>query len=329
MSGTVAQVANEAAPIIDLEGIGVRYRTARGYLDAVRDVSLSLPEGSTLGIVGESGCGKSSLARAVVQLPRPTSGCVKFRGEDITALSERRLRPFRRAVQMIFQDPISSINPRRRVADVIREPLWGESGGGKDRVDSLLEAVGLGSEFRMRRRHELSGGQAQRVSIARALASDPAVLVCDEAVSALDVSVQAQILNLLTDVRQRFGLSMLFISHDLAVVNNVSDHVAVMYLGTVCEIGSVRRVVRTAAHHYTAALFDSAPERRSRLQPGQHRLRGDVPSPFEVPPGCPFHTRCPAATEICRLERPPLAPLSAEQSVACHHPIVTKPDHRR
>ncbi len=277
----------------------------RRKVHAVSDLSLDLRKGETLGLVGESGCGKSTTGKAIMQLPPPTSGSVTFAGTEFTGLPKRELRRQRPRMQMIFQDPISSLNPRRRVGDIVAEPLeiWeiGTPEERKAKVREVLDACGLDPDTTMGKYpHEFSGGQCQRICVARALVLEPEVIICDEPVSALDVSVQAQILNLLEEMKQRYGLTMIFIAHDLAVVKNVSDRVAVMYLGKLAETGTPDRVYGTPAHPYTAALLDSIPT------PDVHRriddeppLSGELPSPIDPPSGCRFRTRCPYATEVC------------------------------
>jgi peptide/nickel transport system ATP-binding protein len=317
-----------ADQLLRVEHLTVEFPAGGGKtVKAVSDVSLDVVRGETLGLVGESGCGKSSMARAIMQLPRPTSGRV-FLGEmELSALRGEKLRAVRPQVQMIFQDPISSLNPRHTVAQIVAEPavVWGRAGGTALRrlVDDTLEAVGLDpATTRGRRARHFSGGQCQRICIARALILDPDVIICDEPVSALDVSIQAQILNLLEDLRSRRRLTLLFISHDLAVVKNVSDRVAVMYLGKLCEVAPADRIYEDPAHPYTAALIGAipAPEtsgRRTRL-----RLMGELPSPMHPPSGCRFRTRCPRAQDRCASEEPVLRQVATGQHVACHFPLV-------
>jgi peptide/nickel transport system ATP-binding protein len=284
--------------------------------------------GETLGLVGESGCGKSTTGRAVMQLPRPTSGRVRFDGVELTDLKGDALRRTRPQLQMIFQDPISSLNPRRKVGDIVSEGLdiWavGDAEARRAKVDETLVAVGLDPESaRGRRPHEFSGGQCQRISIARAVVTDPKLIICDEPVSALDVSVQAQILNLLQDMKQRYDLTMLFIAHDLAVVKNVSDRVAVMYLGKICEVGAPDVLYAQPAHPYTAALLAAIPVPDPGLAADDTRvLGGEIPSNLDPPSGCRFRTRCPKAQPRCAEEEPEIRNVGPDQFVACHFPLA-------
>ena len=282
---------------------------------AVSDLSFDVRRGETLGIVGESGCGKSTTARTIVQLPRPTSGRVTLspgteQEAELTALKGEDLRRARTRLQMIFQDPISSLNPRRRVRDVVAEGLhvWSKGDDTDEiqaKVDEVLEAVGLDPVIAANRyAHEFSGGQCQRISIARAVAIDPEILICDEPVSALDVSVQAQILNLLEEMKDRYGLTLLFISHDLSVVRNVSDRVIVMYLGKVCEIGNADTLYSLPAHPYTRVLLASAPEPAPTVDVSESAIGDEIPSPIDPPSGCRFRTRCPRADNRCTTEEP-------------------------
>ena len=304
-----------------------RFRRADGRrVTAVDSVSLQVARGETLGLVGESGCGKSTLARAVMQLPAPDSGEVRVEGEDLVGASAARRRELRRRLQMVFQDPMSSLNPRRRIADILAEPLTIWHGGGtedhRERIAAALTEVGFDPEAVWTRRpHEVSGGQCQRIAIARALMLEPAVLVLDEPVSALDVSVQAQILNLLVDVHQRRAFSMLFISHDLAVIRNVCDRVAVMYLGRIVEIGPTEDLYREPRHPYTRALLDSVLV-PGRALPEHEVLSGELPSIHAPPSGCHFRTRCPRATSECAGVAPALDAGRAVHAVACFHPLA-------
>ncbi|MEM1332349.1 MAG: oligopeptide/dipeptide ABC transporter ATP-binding protein [Actinomycetota bacterium] len=292
----------------------------RRKVHAVSDVSFDLIRGETLGIVGESGCGKSTTARATIQLPRPTSGSVWFDGDDLTTLNAARLRRVRPRLQMIFQDPISSLNPRRTVRDVISEGLrvWGDNETWQfERIDELMEAVGIDPRFGERKPHQFSGGQCQRISIARALVLDPSVIICDEPVSALDVSVQAQILNLLEDMKARYGVSLMFISHDLSVVKNISDRIMVMYLGKTCEVAPADTLFDRPAHPYTRALMSAIPG--AEIIGDAITLDGELPSAIDPPAGCRFHTRCPGATERCAVEEPTLTEIGPDHFVACFH----------
>ena len=297
----------------------------RATVHAVSDVSFDVARGETLGLVGESGCGKSTTGRTVLQLPRPTSGSVVFDGVELTAIGGEELRRLRPRIQLIFQDPIASLNPRRRIVDIVAEPLAiaGVKEGVRHRVNQLLEEVALDTEAADRRPHQLSGGQCQRVSIARALVQEPKLLICDEPVSALDVSVQAQILNLLEDLKARHGLTMVFISHDLAVVKNVSDRVAVMYLGKLCEVAPAEDLYRAPLHPYTNILLASipSPERASGDGAAGTRAAGELPSPIDPPSGCRFRTRCPRAQDRCAAEEPVMRELRPGHFAACHFPV--------
>ena len=301
----------------------------RRVVHAVSEVTFDVAEGETLGIVGESGCGKSTVARAIIRLVDITAGEVRFQGQDLAGLEGEDLRRVRPSLQMIFQDPISSLNPRRRVRDVIGEGLavWGDDIGSwsLDRIDELMEAVGVEARYGDRRPHEFSGGQCQRIGIARALALDPKVLICDEPVSALDVSIQAQILNLIQDMKRRYGLTVLFISHDLSVVKNVSDRIVVMYLGKVCEIGSTEELYSSPAHPYTRALLASIPEPAPTVDVSEGDIGDELPSATAPPSGCRFHTRCPRATDVCREVEPATEQVGdADHFVACHHPVAVE-----
>jgi peptide/nickel transport system ATP-binding protein len=338
--GPGAERANEPATraigaaepvVLSAEDLVVEFRRGKRTVHAVSGVSFSVRAGETLGLVGESGCGKSTTGRALIQVQPPTSGHVHYRGRDLASLSARELRQTRTKIQMIFQDPISSLNPRRRVADIVAEPLtiWhrGSKSERADRAGAMLEAVGIDPDSAGDRRpQEFSGGQCQRISIARALMADPDLLICDEPVSALDVSVQAQILNLLADLKQKFALTMVFIAHDLAVVKNVSDRVAVMYLGKLVEIADSDDLYHHAAHPYTEALLASIPEPDPDAESAPKALSGELPSPLEPPSGCRFRTRCPYAEEVCATEEPPLREIAPGHQVACHFPLsATRP----
>ena len=321
-------------PLLEVTDLVVHFPIKSGILldrevatvHAVDGVSLTLHEGETLGLVGESGCGKSTLCRAILQLVSPTSGSVRFDGDELVGRSRRDLRPLRRELQMIFQDPFASLNPRKRVGQIIGDPieLHGLARGAelKRRVLELLERVGLQAEHYNRFPHEFSGGQRQRIGIARALALQPKLIIADEPVSALDVSVQAQIINLLEELQDEFGLSYLFVAHDLGVVRHVSDRVAVMYLGKIVETSASDALYRNPLHPYTNALLSAVPIPDPRRNSERERitLEGDVPSPIDPPPGCRFHTRCASATDVCRTEEPALAELAPGHFAACHHP---------
>ena len=316
-------------PLLRAENLTVEYRAGgKRLVHAVSDVSFKLAEGETLGLVGETGCGKTSLGRAIVQMPRPTVGRVFFQGQDLVALSERKLRPLRPKLTMILQNPIASLNPRRTVEEIVGEPLaiWRDAwaGGEKDAlIDAALQSVELNPDaVRQRRAREFSGGQCQRIAIARALVLRPRLMICDEPVSALDVSVQASILNLLEAAKQTYGLTLLFISHDLAVVKNISDRIAVMYLGKICEVANADDLYESPCHPYTAALIDAIPgpaKRRTHL----NSARGEIPSPMNPPSGCRFRTRCPIAQAVCGEQEPPLAHGRDGRLVACHFPLKT------
>ncbi len=299
------------------------FRAAREFVKAVDGVSFNIAPGETLGLVGESGCGKTTLGRAIVRLVEPTSGSVSLEGTDITDLDGAALRAQRRKLQMIFQDPYGSLNPRMTVEDIVGEALdihgLAETQSARQkRIAELLKAVGLDATYAQRYPHEFSGGQRQRIGIARALAVEPKLIVCDEPVSALDVSVQAQIINLLQDLQQQRGIAYLFIAHDLAVVEYISRRVMVMYLGKVVELAEAKSIIREPKHPYTQALISAVPV----VDPDSKRQRivlpGDVPSPIHPPPGCPFHPRCPIAEEKCRVEIPALREISPGHFAACH-----------
>jgi len=294
---------------------------------AVDGVSFSIPRGQTLGLVGESGSGKSTACRAVLQLTAPTSGSVRFEGREIAGASRREMRPLRREMQMIFQDPFASLNPRKRVGQIVGDPLrrTGIASGVELRreVQELLERVGLAPEHYNRYPHEFSGGQRQRIRIARALAPKPRLIVADEPVSALDVSIQAQIINLLDDLQRDLGLTYIFVAHDLGVVRHVSDRIAVMYLGKIVETAPAQQLYEAPVHPYTAALLSALPIPDPKLNRArtQQVLEGDVPSPIDPPPACRFHTRCPRASEICSEVEPELKGHGAGRIAACHHPL--------
>jgi len=319
--------------MLQVADLVVEFPAGRGKtVKAVSGISFDISKGETLGLVGESGCGKSTTGRAVLQLPVPTSGSVVLDGEDLASLDAKEMRNRRTKLQMIFQDPISSLNPRRMVGEVVAEPLnvWGPKD--KDEqwniVARILDQVGIDpGPARYKRPHEFSGGQCQRISIARALVTGPELIICDEPVSALDVSVQAQILNLLDDLKTEYGLTLVFIAHDLAVVKNISDRVAVMYLGKMCEISEADELYAHPAHPYTELLLGSSPVPDPSVDVNSIRvIEGELPSPISPPSGCRFRTRCPFATEICAAEEPQMRRVADDHFVACHHPRVEAAD---
>ena len=328
--GEVLLRATDVKKHFPVRGGLLHRRGERPVVHAVDGVSLEVRRGETLGVVGESGCGKSTLGRCLVRLTDLTSGQVEFAGQDITTLSRRRLRPVRRDVQLVFQDPYASLNPRRRVGDVVAEPLqihgFGSPAQVTKRVAELFDVVGLSPSHVDRFPHEFSGGQRQRVGIARALAMNPRLIVADEPVSALDVSIQAQVLNLFADLQDDLGLTYVFIAHDLGVVRHVSDRIAVMYLGEVVEVADADPLYDAPAHPYTEALLSAAPEIDDGTQELPRErivLTGDVPNPVDKPTGCPFHPRCPYAVQRCRDERPLLTEVAPGRFAACHIPLVT------
>ncbi len=330
MAGTgTAHLRPAAETLMTAENLVVEFPVggSRQKVHAVSGISLDVMPGETLALVGESGCGKSTTGRALLRLLPVTSGRITFRGTELTRLRRRRLRRLRPGLQMIFQDPISSLNPRRKVRDIVMEPLrvWrrGTRAEREARTDRVLEEVGLDPRVAAARRpHQYSGGQCQRICIARALVLDPELIVCDEPVSSLDVSVQAQVLNLLEDLKQRHGLTLVFIAHDLAVVKNISDRVVVMYLGKICEVAPTEELFRRPAHHYTAGLLKAIPVADPSVRPDPAtRLAGEIPSPLEPPSGCRFRTRCPAAQTRCATEEPQLRDLGDGRFAACHFPV--------
>jgi peptide/nickel transport system ATP-binding protein len=329
MAGTGKAHLRYGDRVLSIEDLVVEFKVGRGNtVKAVSGISFDVLRGETLGIVGESGCGKSTTGRAIMQIPAPTSGSIVFEGQDLTTLSNNDVREARTRVQMIFQDPVSSLNPRRSVRDSVLEPLeiW-DRGTKEERsklVDEILESVGIDpARAAESKPHQFSGGQCQRISVARALVLDPTLIICDEPVSALDVSVQAQVLNLLEDLKKKFGLTLVFIAHDLAVVKNISDRVAVMYLGKLCEVASSDDLYARPAHPYTNVLLDSIPEPDPEADHSVGKIIGEPPSPVAPPSGCRFHPRCAYATDICSLEEPQLRPMGDGHFVACHHPVET------
>src|SRR6058998_3127537 len=317
------------APLVEVRELRKHYPVrsglfgrARAWVRAVEGVTLAIQPGETLGLVGESGCGKSTLGRLMLRLLEPTAGDVRFDGRSLLALSPRELRAMRRQMQIIFQDPYGSLNPRMRVVSIVGEGLAihrvGTRRERRARVEELLELVGLPPDAGNRHPHEFSGGQRQRIGIARALAVGPRFIVADEAVSALDVSIQAQILNLLQDLQRRLGLTLLFIAHDLRVVEHVSDRVAIMYLGRIVECGPREEIYTNPRHPYTRALLSAVPVPDPRQRRQRMVLGGDVPSPVEPPSGCAFHPRCPYAEDVCRTVLPPLVAGRGGHAVACH-----------
>ncbi|QJY44969.1 ABC transporter ATP-binding protein [Pseudonocardia broussonetiae] len=321
-------------PVLEVENlvkhfpvrVGVAVKRTVGHVKAVDGVSFTLGKGETLGVVGESGCGKSTLAQVLMRLEPPTSGAVRFHGEDVFGKRGKELKALRRQIQIVLQDPYTSLNPRMTVGDIIGEPFEihpevAPKGDRRRKVQDLLDVVGLNPDFIHRYPHQFSGGQRQRIGIARALALRPEVIICDEPVSALDVSIQAQVMNLLGDLQREFGLSYVFIAHDLSVVRHLSDRVAVMYLGKIVEIGTEDEIYTRPSHPYTQALLSAVPVPDPSVRVGRKRIRltGDVPSPVNPPSGCRFRTRCWKATDICAEEEPALVERSGGHPSACHH----------
>lgn len=322
MSESLLEVKNLFKHFEIRGGIG----RAGGTVRAVEGVSFSLKRGETLGLVGESGCGKTTTGRCILMLERPSEGQILFEGVDLAKLDERAMRGVRRRMQVIFQDPYSSLNPRMTVGQIVAEPLKvhgivPEKAAREARVHELLQQVGLLPQHARRYPHQMSGGQRQRVGIARALAMEPSLIICDEPVSALDVSIQAQIINLLEDLQRRLGLTYLFIAHDLSVVRHISDRVVVMYLGKIMEVAGRNELYEHAAHPYTRALLSAVPIPDPKLEAGREHtvLRGEVPSPLKPPPGCVFNTRCPRADARCSAEVPALREARPGHWVACHY----------
>jgi oligopeptide/dipeptide ABC transporter ATP-binding protein len=324
-----------AEPLLELSHVVKRFPVTRGVVfrrevaavRAVDDISFAIAPGETMGLVGETGCGKTTAAKLTVRLIEPTSGAIRFEGDDVTAVRGAALKSLRRQVQIVFQDPYSSLNPRRTVGSIIAEPLIiHETAAGpgerRARVRELMDQVGLSPEHYNRYPHQFSGGQRQRIGIARALALNPRLIVLDEPVSALDVSIQAQVINLLSELQAELGLTYLLVAHDLSVVRHASDRIAVMYLGKLMEVGPARELFERPVHPYTLSLYSAVPVPDPSQGRARERivLRGDPPSPSDPPPACRFHTRCPYATEICREVEPPLTRYPDGRTAACHHP---------
>jgi oligopeptide transport system ATP-binding protein len=314
------------APLLTVEHLKKYFSIGKGFLrrgvelKAVDDVSFDVYPGECFGLVGESGCGKSTLAQTIVRLYDPTAGRITFDGTDISALSAGKVRPMRRHIQMIFQDPYSSLDPRMTVGGIIEEPMRNFGlDNRRERTRMLLQQVGLNAYFVNRYPHEFSGGQRQRIGIARAISVNPRLVICDEPVSALDVSIQAQVLNLLRDLQREFGLTYLFIAHNLAVVAHISDRIGVMYLGKLVETGPTAAITSDPKHPYTKALLSAVPVPQRHLRRERIILTGEVPSPLNPPTGCRFHTRCPIATELCSREEPELRAVGEGQMAACHY----------
>ena len=325
MSATLLEVRDLQMHFPVKEGV---FQRARKVCRAVDGVSFTLRAGKTIGLVGESGCGKSTLGKSIVRLNRPTAGTIRFDGVDLAPLSTKQLKAHRRNLQMIFQDPVESLNARHMVGEMLSEPFLihgiGDAAWRRRKVLELLDKVGLPAGAAERYPFEFSGGQRQRIGIARAIALEPRLIICDEPVSALDVSIQSQVLNLLLDLQREMGLSYLFIAHNLAVVKHVSDRVAIMYLGRIVELADADDVYRDPRHPYTRALISAIPEPNPQRVRERIVLSGDVPSPINPPSGCPFHTRCPHATERCRAEQPALREVAGRtgHTVACHYDLV-------
>ncbi len=329
------ETTDPTAPLLELRDLRMHFPVREGVFlraartcKAVDGVSISLQPGETLGLVGESGCGKSTLGKCIVRLHRPTAGQILFEGADLAPLRQRELKPHRRHLQMVFQDPVESLNSRHTVGEILSEPFAihgvGDTASRKTSVAALLDQVGLPAVAAGRYPFEFSGGQRQRIGIARALALNPRMLVCDEPVSALDVSIQSQVLNLLLDLQRELGLSYLFIAHNLAVVKHVSDRIAIMYLGKIVELAAAEDIYRAPRHPYTRALLSAIPRPNPHGRRERIVLQGDVPSPIDPPQGCAFHPRCPHATDRCRIEAPALrpAPNLSGHTVACHYDLA-------
>jgi oligopeptide/dipeptide ABC transporter ATP-binding protein len=330
---------NGDTPLLEVEHVKLYFPIKKGIIidrevarvHAVDDVTFTLRDGETLGLVGESGCGKTTLSRTVMRLVDATEGTIRFRGRDVTKASRRELAPLRREMQMVFQDPYASLNPRKRVGQIVGMPLR-QHGVSHDEADrrvlELLDRVGLAREHVNRFPHEFSGGQRQRIGIARALALDPRLIVLDEPVSALDVSIQAQIVNLLDDLQDQLGLTYLFVAHDLSVVRHVSDRIAVMYLGKIMEISPAEELYTKPIHPYSAALLEAIPipDPRRNRERTRHVVSGEPPNPIDPPSGCVFHPRCPRATDVCRTVEPPLTRYAGDHVAACHHPLNVSAD---
>jgi len=310
-------------PLLSVSELKVHFPVRRGLVRAVDDVSLEVGTAETVGLVGESGCGKTSLGKAILRLVKPTAGSIRLAGTEIADMSRALLRPLRRQMQMIFQDPQASLDPRQTVASIIEEPMIvhriGTRAERREKVAWLMAKVGMRADAGGRHPHEFSGGQRQRIGIARALALNPKLIVCDEPVSALDVSVRAQVINLLEDLKREFELSYLFISHDLSVVEHVSDRIAVMYLGRIVETADRNSLWKRPLHPYTQALISAVPVPDPSAASRRVVLQGDLPSPLDPPAGCRFHTRCPYATELCGQSEPQLRRIDGTHQMACHY----------
>jgi peptide/nickel transport system ATP-binding protein/oligopeptide transport system ATP-binding protein len=324
-------LSEQAKPLLQVKNLKKYYPIKKGvisktvgYVKAVDDVSFDIYPGETMGLVGESGCGKSTTGKSLVRLEDPTAGQVIFQGKDLASISHKEMRKLRTDLQIIFQDPYSSLNPRRRIGDLLAEPLLAHKLAGKSeadkRVNEILEIVGLSKQYKNRYPHEFSGGQRQRIGIARALMLHPKLIICDEPVSALDVSIQAQVLNLLKDLQKELNLTYVFIAHGLGAVKYISDRITVMYLGKVMELATTREIFEHPRHPYTEILLNAYPIPNPHLRDrNQIVVEGDVPSPANPPKGCVFHTRCPFAKDICREKKPAL--IGKDHLVACHFPL--------